>query len=172
MEPSKESDARHHQDVKINIDANKNQLIGFVKENNISARNSLLAALILIFAGIALVVLPVCCSNQHAIYPCNCCFAWFIGNFSGKITVALLAEIAGIIFIGAYKSSLKQAGDYRTELIALRDLEIAMDICVNTSPDDFENAIVNDKNQTITRRKSQKSKMQQSVIEALLNRYN
>ncbi|SDP16199.1 hypothetical protein SAMN05428975_0528 [Mucilaginibacter sp. OK268] len=81
-----------------------------------------------------------------------------------------MAQIAAVLLIMTYKISIKQAGIFRNELIVLRDLEIALKICDQISVENGDKTVTKDKNHTIIRQKSQKSKMEQSIIEAILSR--
>ncbi|AMR34209.1 hypothetical protein A0256_23530 [Mucilaginibacter sp. PAMC 26640] len=143
------------------------QLKKFINSTTNSAKQSLLAGVLLALSGAGVLFLPNFSESTNVYQP-----VIYFGPVVAKMIVAGLIEITAISLIYAYKSSIKQASDYRTELIALRDLNIALEIADNTSDKDYENTQINNGTRTITRYLSQKSKMEQSVIEALLNRYS
>ncbi len=155
----------------INIEENKKQLQTIIDANNKSANYSLGLGVILILAGLAFFAIAACCKPGNLNVGNNGFVIWLTQD-AGRLVISALVEIAGITLLMAYKGNMKQANDYRTELIALRDLDIAIAICNKTSPADEDRTVTNDGTNTITKLKSQKSKMQQSIIEALLNRYD
>lgn len=154
--------------MEINTEARQQQLTGFITEIGKSALLSLWLGAGLILIGFGFMAISAQFNPTSIIYN-NCSFPLGISNVSTFI-IALLAQIAAVLLIMAYKNSIKQADIFRNELIALRDLGIALEICNQISTEDGDKTVAKGKGHTTTRQKSQKSKMEQSIIEAILNR--
>ncbi|WPU97671.1 hypothetical protein SNE26_16715 [Mucilaginibacter sp. cycad4] len=152
----------------VNTDNQVSELKEFIKQSKTSAKFSANAAVTFILLGIIIFFIPGWPKPEGVTFIGS--LTLYLNSGIGKFVIASLIEIAAIFFISAYKRNLKQINIYNNELIVLRDLNIALNICNYAPATDFDKTEIVDDRRIITRHKSQRSKMQQAVIEALLNR--
>jgi len=90
--------------------------------------------------------------------------------------VIICAGVGGIILIVLFGKSFKITDRDKDEFIIMRDLALALKICEGTSDKDFDETTIKVKDpispKTIVKRRSQKSKMEEQIIQTLLNRCN
>jgi len=144
------------------IEGEKKTLDGYISAYAFAATCWAVIGTIVILAGMTatgimiyfLYSFGLCCYTAYAVF-----------------IIALTLYITAIILLFIYKSNLNLADYYRKEVIVLQNIGKALDICTLIDDNDIVEITVADAaNEKTKKRRTEKTRMQEQIIEALLSR--
>lgn len=133
------------------------------KSVTINNRNALFYSALGAIFMISSATLAALCVNAD--YFCSCAPLLY-----AKIAIALLMVIAGLISVSIAKICNNMADKYRDELIVQRDIYLSIRIASDIPDTNKTETMIKEDNEEKKATLTQKAKMQEQIIEAILNR--